>query len=542
MQIHPNHERKLAISELLDRFSVVALSLGTLAFCASVFRIVYQGWHPGTIIDIAFYFLVLLLLIVRRFVLLSFVCGALTVILAITALSDYVLFGLAHAGFLKFAVCCILTTMSFNLRTGLYTLFSCVFAVSIVSLCSYLGMLPLFPVDEFSLNSPVNWVYHLAVSITFTIVMLITSVSIYNRLVHSLGVLVRQSEKIKEDEEQYRLLAENMRDVVFVQDMNQSLIYISPSAEKLFGYRTEEMAKFWIEGVLTPDSQEKARDAFRKFGEASALQNIEIPEMNFDFVRRNGSIFHGEMQPVYFRNNEGNLLGLQAILRDVSEQKESNERLIDSVQEKEVLLRELYHRTKNNMQVITSLLAMQASYFRDTPTEGVFKEVQSRIQAMSLVHQKLYQRRKLSNINLKEYLNELSQILLRSYASKKTEIIPDLKLDNVLVSIDAAIPCGLLLNELMTNSLKHAFTDMEKGIIGVGLEKLENEEIVLTVFDNGVGLPDFIEIKEWNSFGLKMIGILAEEQLKGTINFDTDMGTGTRCTIRFKDVLICELK
>ncbi|MBF0430325.1 MAG: PAS domain S-box protein [Fibrobacteria bacterium] len=536
VEVDPVKERDLALSSLLDKFSILTLTLGSLAMTFSIFRVTHQGWHPSIFIDLAFFGLVVLLLSIRRFLPLRVVYSTLLLLVSMLAIMDYLLFGLAHIGFLTFAVSSSVLGAIFSFKVALISFGCSSFLVACLGVGAYLGLIPIIPLSAGYLNSHQTWLNHITSSAVYTAVMLITLGSVFNRLTEAAKRLMRQSQKLSDNEKRYRLLAENMREVVFVQDMDFNLTYISPSAQRFFGYTPEELKVKWLKDVMTPLSYATAMDVFSKFPtNITGQQNFDMPIMEFDFVRQDGSVFVGEIQPVLVRNNKGDLVGWQAILRDISEKKKAERELLSTVQEKEVLLHELYHRTKNNMQIINSMLDLQASYFTEKRTAEVFKDIQNRIRAMSLVHQKLNQESKLSTINLKEYLSEVSKILVDSYAHETKDISLDLNLASVSVSVDTAIPCGLILNELLVNALKHAFTGKSNGLISVTAIKEEDGQMVLEVCDNGNGMPENLEISKVDSFGLKIIYALAERQLQGTVTYTQKDNMGAQCIISFKD-------
>ncbi|MGA2143316.1 MAG: sensor histidine kinase [Brevinematales bacterium] len=196
----------------------------------------------------------------------------------------------------------------------------------------------------------------------------------------------------------------------------------------------------------------------------------------------------------------------------------------------ETMLRELYHRTKNNMQVICSMLDLQSKSANDPYIKSAFMEMQNRIYSMALVHQKLYQSQNLSEINLKDYIKELSELLVRNY-QLSDKISLNLDLENIPAVIDSAIPCGLILNELISNSLKYAFPDGGSGLINIELKEKEGY-IELKVSDNGKVLPNDFDFRNRETLGMKTIFLLAENQLQGTIEFSSQ--NGVSCRVRFR--------
>ncbi|NJD52143.1 MAG: PAS domain S-box protein [Candidatus Methanoperedens sp.] len=196
-----------------------------------------------------------------------------------------------------------------------------------------------------------------------------------------------------------------------------------------------------------------------------------------------------------------------------------------SLKEKETLLKEIHHRVKNNMQIVSSLLEHQTHYIKDKNVIDIFTESQNRIASMSLVHEKLYQSRDLAKIDFKDYINDLTANLFQSYNSNSGKITLDMNIENIQMDIDFAIPCGLIINELVTNSLKYAFPEDIKGEIGIVLHKTDKEMFELVIGDNGIGLPKDLDFRKTESLGLHLVTILTENQLHGEINLIRNHGT-----------------
>lgn len=199
--------------------------------------------------------------------------------------------------------------------------------------------------------------------------------------------------------------------------------------------------------------------------------------------------------------------------------------------EKEVLLREVHHRVKNNMQVICSLLNLQSRDIEDKRAVEMLNESQDRIRSMALVHEKLYESKDLANIDFDEYIERLVQTLFRSYGVNREKIRLKLNIERVMLKIDKAIPCGLIVNELVLNSLKHAFADGDTGEIEVSLVLINENETELAVSDNGIGIPEELDFRSTASLGLKLVNILTD-QIDGKL--DLDRSKGTKFQIRFK--------
>ena len=195
-----------------------------------------------------------------------------------------------------------------------------------------------------------------------------------------------------------------------------------------------------------------------------------------------------------------------------------------SLKEKELLLKEIHHRVKNNMQIISSLLNLQASYIKDKEAVDALNECQGRIMSMAMIHEKLYQSGSLSGINFSDYIKSLVSDLIYSYTTNFEDINVNMDANEVILDIDTAIPCGLIINELVTNSIKHAFPGNKKGNIFIHMQEVENDEYLLVVGDDGVGLPRDLDVTGATTLGLLLVSTLVN-QLEGNLKIDRTHGT-----------------
>jgi PAS domain S-box-containing protein len=234
------------------------------------------------------------------------------------------------------------------------------------------------------------------------------------------------------------------------------------------------------------------------------------------------------LNPIYGPDNR--ITEVSGIGHDITEKKQSEEKIKQSLKEKEVLLKEVHHRVKNNLQVISSILNLQSSYIKDVNTLNLLKESQNRIKSMAFIHESLYQTKDFTSINFSEYIVNLSKNLVHSYSSYDNDIELRLDIEDVFLNLDLAIPCGLIINELVSNSLKYAFLADDEGEIVVGLH-VKGDNLELVISDNGVGLPKHIDYRNTESLGLQLVVTLVD-QLNGTIKLDNRKGT--KYTITFK--------
>ena len=229
-----------------------------------------------------------------------------------------------------------------------------------------------------------------------------------------------------------------------------------------------------------------------------------------------------EMKKTIIRTFSLNIVTVNRNIELLEEQRETERKIRQSLEEKLILVKEIHHRVKNNLQIISSLLHMQTAGVKDKKLLSVLKESEDRVQSMSLVHEKLYQSDMMATIDFNEYISSLAERLISSY-SVHNNITLQIKLDTLMLSINTAIPCGLIINEILTNAIKYAFPGNRKGIIEIKL-KVEDEKINLQISDNGIGLPDDLNLKKVKSLGMKLIQVLTD-QIDGELTIEGDIGT-----------------
>jgi PAS domain S-box-containing protein len=305
----------------------------------------------------------------------------------------------------------------------------------------------------------------------------------------------------------------DLEDELFV-DVNASLLDLLGYAQgELIGRSTREL------GLYAEATEREEIFASIKAGEA-------VTDKEVRFIARDSRVV-----PVRFSARAIDIGGrpcLLSLLVDMTERKRNEARLEESLAEKNALLRELYHRTKNNMQVICSMLNMKSEQLSDERTKSAFEDIANRIYSMALVHEMLYESHSLSCIDLGKYLADLLTLLTKSQAGTSREVIFELKLPALNVSIDEAIPVGLIVTELITNALRHAFAGQPRGVIKVCLSS-SGPSVLLEVSDDGVGLPPLFDWRSSKSMGFKIISALAD-QLGGAVEFVSEKGTTCRIT------------
>lgn len=339
---------------------------------------------------------------------------------------------------------------------------------------------------------------------------------------------------LKESEEKYRLLSENSGDVIWLMDFDsQKFTYVSPSVYKLRGFTVEEVLNQSLEDVLTPESYQYIMERLPMKVKAflSGDESVKIQTFRVDQICKDGSTVPTEVVANMITDEEGKLSGLLAVSRDITERVKMEEEIQQSLQDKEMLLKEIHHRVKNNLMIISSLLNLQSRYIKDKEALGIFKESQSRANSMALIHEKLYRSTDLKRINFGEYIRTLARDLFQTYTDGSGRIDLNINAEEVMMDINTSIPLGLILNELVSNALKHGFPGEMSGDINVDFRSI-GEEYQLKVGDTGISFPDDLDYRNTDSLGLQLVNNLTS-QINGQIELDTF--NGTEFTIKFKE-------
>jgi len=251
-------------------------------------------------------------------------------------------------------------------------------------------------------------------------------------------------------------------------------------------------------------------------------RKLDIPEQHYADADGNQHWTHIKKVPL--TDESGEITHVLTISQDITERKRAQEQIKASLNEKEILLTEIHHRVKNNMQIITSLLNLQSRYVKDKHDLEIFKDSQNRITSMALIHENLYQSQDLARIDFADYVQKLASHLFSLYSVSMAVIKLSINIKDVLLDINTAIPCGLIINELVSNSLKYAFPNNREGEIQIKLYASKDDTFSLIVRDNGIGLPEDLDFRDTESLGLQLVTALVE-QLKGTIELDRSEGT-----------------
>lgn len=337
----------------------------------------------------------------------------------------------------------------------------------------------------------------------------------------------KAEQALKESEKKYRDLAELLPQTVFETDLNGTITFVNRVGHQIFGYTPVELNK-GINMIQILVHEDRARAIKNN---QRILNGERLPFGEFTALKKDGNTF-----PIIVNTNpiiqEDKIMGLRGILVDITELKDAENKIKSSLKDKEVLLKEVHHRVKNNMQIISSLLNLQIGYLNDEDAINVLKESQDRVKSMAMIHERLYLSKDLAQINFTDYIQNLVSNLFHSYNIKESQITPILKIEDVNLNIETAIPCGLIINELISNCLKYAFPNKMMGEIIITLKSIE-DMFELNICDNGIGLPENININTIKTLGILLVKSLTE-QLDGKISIKRR--NGTQFKIIFKEL------
>jgi PAS domain S-box-containing protein len=327
----------------------------------------------------------------------------------------------------------------------------------------------------------------------------------------------------------FQAFLEAAPDAIVVVDGTGHIVAVNALTESMFGYDHAELLGQRIE-VLVPERFRGRHIEDRQTYADSPRTRPMGAGRPLTGRTRDGSEFPLEISLSPMRLEDQTLT--MSIVRDITERRRAQELMQASLREKEALLREIHHRVKNNLQITSSLLRLQEVAIGDPQAREVFAGTQHRIRSMALVHEKLYQSTNLSEIDFGDYIKTLGDLLMKSFAPDPSPMTLRISGSTVLLSIDVAVPCGLIINELLSNALKHAFPDGRSGTIAVELEDCGDGTCEVFVRDDGVGLEPNLDPAKVTTLGLQLVAGLVQ-QIDGTLTVTSGNGGGTCFGIHF---------
>lgn len=340
---------------------------------------------------------------------------------------------------------------------------------------------------------------------------------------------VRQrTAELEESNDIFRLLMEHSPIYMYVKDERLCPLRLSRNYEGLLGRPLDSLRVARLDELLPPEQARRIADTDREtLEEGKVLEQVEeiggriLSSIKFPIARKG--------KPPY----------LAGFMLDITERRQAEERILRSLQEKETLIRELHHRTKNTLQVIRSIILLEAASAPDNEElRSLARKTEERIQAIALVHQMLHRSQHLSRLSIRDYLTELATLILQGYSAKAQDIQLEMDLVDEPFLLDMAVPLGLVLNELLTNSLVHGFPAGRRGSIALSLKRQGGKDYLLSYSDDGIGLAEGFDFRGQQSLGLRLIFGIGEGQLQGKV----EMGGlgGLHCSLAFRDGLYTE--
>jgi PAS domain S-box-containing protein len=356
-------------------------------------------------------------------------------------------------------------------------------------------------------------------------------VEISQPMIRSLEEQARRLERtvaaLRDSEERFRHTFEQAAIGVAHVTPDGTFLRVNRRFAEMTGYTPEDLLSMKAEQLAHPDDRSAAA--------ANVRHLVDGDEESFTserrFLRKDGTVIWVDNTVSLLRDENGAPRYLIAMVSEATGRKRSEAAMRALLNEKDVLLREIHHRVKNNMQVVSSLLSLQALGLEDEKLRRVFQESQSRVRAMALIHETLYESEDLSRIALGPYISRVGDGLIGMYGAPKGRVELAVAAGEIALNIDDTVPCGLIINELLSNSLKYAFPDGRTGQVQIEATSSADGEITLEVRDDGVGIPEEIDIRRTTTMGMRLVTGLVENQLGGTI--DVDRSSGTAFRIRF---------
>ncbi|WP_421657725.1 sensor histidine kinase [Leptothermofonsia sp. ETS-13] len=338
------------------------------------------------------------------------------------------------------------------------------------------------------------------------------------KLEHEIAERKQIEKTLRESEARYRAVVEDQTEMICGFLPDGTLTFVNQAYCRYFGRTQEELIGHSYVPVIVPEDMQQVEKQLKSL---SAENPVTV--ITNRIVHPSGEIRTTQWNNRAILDFQGNFIEFQAVGRDITELQQTQQ-LQAALNEKEVLLKEIHHRVKNNLQIIYSLLRLQSRNIKDQQAAEVLIDSQNRVKSISLIHEKLYRSADLAQIDLKQYIPNLVASLFSSYKANSNSIKLYTNVDDVSLDIDAAIPCGLIINELITNSLKYAFPDGKEGEIRLELYLENDNDVTLSISDNGVGIPECYRFAKTEKLGLSLVRDLVA-QLKGTIEVSACKGT-----------------
>lgn len=334
--------------------------------------------------------------------------------------------------------------------------------------------------------------------------------------------------KLEKSEQRFREMAENINQVFCLYNADYSeVLYVNSAYEQIWDRSVESLyedPRSVLESIH-PDDRERVRKTNHQALERDFKRSYQT---EYRIVQPDGTIrwVRAKLNPIFGKNNQRQRIVVLA--EDITREKEYEDDLKQSIHEKDTLLKEVHHRVKNNLQVVISLLGLQMRQATDDKIRSLLENARNRIHSMALIHEMLYNSNKLTSLNTADYLRKLTEQIISSQNSGDVQIETRYELEPYELSLDTLIPCAIVLNELLSNALEHAFVDRARGQLEVTFRKVPDARFELSVSDDGGGVPEDFSIGSPDSLGLRLVNNLVERQLHGTVEILKQEGLNFR--------------
>ncbi|KQC08862.1 MAG: hypothetical protein APR54_00405 [Candidatus Cloacimonas sp. SDB] len=333
---------------------------------------------------------------------------------------------------------------------------------------------------------------------------------------------IRAQNELSASEFRFRTMAKKINDGLMIVE-NEKVVYVNDKFVQLTGYQLEEIQKLEKSDLIALSDKQNILELIEEIeNEPEENRNIELW-----FKRKDGRECCVLCGLTHHKTDNDNS-AFYLVLSDITERKISEEKLLKSLKEKEILIKEIHHRVKNNMQVVSSLLQLQSRYIKDQETLEIFRKSQNRVRSMSMIHEKLYKSGDFTKIDFNDYIRKLAHHLLVFYSIDINKIQIVYQISDIYLDITQAIPLGLIINELLSNCLKYAFVGKERGLITVSLNQ-RSSNYILIIEDNGIGMPKDYNKTASKPLGLQLVNSLSE-QLHGKLDITINNGTCLKLT------------
>ncbi|MGD2295930.1 MAG: PAS domain S-box protein [Candidatus Aminicenantes bacterium] len=329
-------------------------------------------------------------------------------------------------------------------------------------------------------------------------------------------VLIDNEAKLIESERRYRMIFDKTNDGIVIHEPEGKILDVNKNMYTRLGYTREEMLKMKLSDLVSQEFSGKIR------GRTRELEDEGVAVFESGDIRKDGTVMPVEVsaRSIDYRGQKAIL----SVVRDITQRKMAEDLIMNTLSEKEILLEEIQNQLKRNMQMFTHMLEHRLKAAKDEQTEGAFRTLMERVKSYSYIYEKIYRYRNYTKIDFSDFIKWETTILFSQEKSGIENVRLKRDSDDVFLDIQRAIPCGLIIQELVSNALKHAFPKGKKGEISLSMRLLKANKYKLIIRDNGIGLPEELDFSRAKALGFRLVKEYVE-QIKGTIKLDTSKGT-----------------